>query len=119
MNLEQYRQRLMLEQREASARLERAVAGASEASAGVPYDSADEGASGALRYQHLAQAEAARSLLDQVRGALARIQNGTFGRCAEDGEPIEQARLEAVPWAAFCDRHDRRRGATPAGATTD
>ena len=119
MNLEQYRQRLLVEQQEASTRLERAVAGASEASAGVPHDSADEGASGALRYQQLAQAEAARSLLNQVRGALDRIENGTFGICAEDGEPIEEARLEAVPWAAFCHKHDRRRGATPAAATID
>jgi RNA polymerase-binding transcription factor DksA len=117
MNLEQYRQRLLLEQREVSTRLERAIAGASEASDRVPHDSADEGSSGALRYQQLAQADAARSLLDQVRGALSRIENGTFGRCAEDGEPIEEARLEAVPWAAFCHKHDRRRASTPAATT--
>ena len=108
MNLEHYRRRLLSEQHEASTRLARAIAGAGEASDGVPHDSADEGSSAALRYQQLAQADAARHFLDQLRGALDRIENGTFGRCAEDGEPIDEARLEAVPWAAFCHRHDRR-----------
>ena len=113
MNLEHYRQRLLVEQQEALTRLERAVAGAREPSDGVPHDTADESSSGELRDRQLAQAEAARTLLDQVRDALERIENGTFGRCAEDGEPIEEARLEAVPWAAYCHRHDRRRLSTP------
>jgi DnaK suppressor protein len=108
MNLEHYRQRLLAEQQEASTRLERAVAGVSEPSDGVPHDTADESSNSELRYRQLAQAHAARTLLNQVRGALDRIDNGTFGRCAEDGEPIEEARLEAVPWAAYCERHDRR-----------
>jgi DnaK suppressor protein len=112
MNLEHYRQRLLAEERQALTRLERAVASVSEPSDGVPHDTADESSSGELRYRQLAQTEAARSLLNQVRDALDRIENGTFGRCAEDGEPIEEARLEAVPWAAYCERHDRRRSST-------
>ena len=108
MNLEHYRQRLLAEQQEALTRFERAVAGVTEPSDGVPHDTGDESSSGELRYQQLAQAEAARRLLNQVRDALDRIENGTFGRCAEDAKPIEEARLEAVPWAAYCERHDRR-----------
>ena len=108
MNLEHYRHRLLSEQHEASSRLERAIASAREASARLPHDSADEGAVAALKDQQFAQADAARQLLDQVRGALDRIENGTFGLCAEDGEPFDEARLEAVPWAAFCHKHDRR-----------
>ena len=84
MNLEHYRHRLLSEQHEASSRLERAIAGAREASARLPHDSADEGAVAALKDQLFAQADAARQLLDQVRGALDRIENGTFGLCAED-----------------------------------
>ena len=113
MKFEHYKQRLLVEQQEALTRLERAVASAREPNDGVPHDTAEEGASGGLRYQQLAQADAARALLNQVRDALVRIQNGTFGRCAEDGEPIEEARLEAVPWAAYCHRHDRRPMSTP------
>ena len=112
MDLEHYRQRLLAVEQEARTRLERAVARVSEPSDAVPRDTADESSSGDLRYQQLAQAEAARTLLNQVRDALDRIKNGTFGTCAEDGEPIEEDRLEAVPWAAYCHRHDRRRPST-------
>jgi RNA polymerase-binding transcription factor DksA len=109
MNLEHYRQRLLAVQQETSARLERAVASVSEPGDGDPHDTGDESSRGELRYHQLAQVEAARTLLSEVQGALERIENGTFGRCAEDGEPIEEARLAAVPWAAYCNRHDRRR----------
>jgi RNA polymerase-binding transcription factor len=109
MNLEHYRQRLLAVQQEALTRLERAAGSVTEPSDGVPHDTGDESSSGELRYQQLAQAEAARTLLNEVRDALERIENGTFGRCAEDGGPIEEDRLEAVPWAAYCHRHDRRR----------
>ena len=112
MTLEHYRQRLLVEQQRAFTRLERAVAGVSDPGDGAPHDTGDESSSGALRYQQLAHAEAARTLLNQVRDALDRIENGTFGTCAEDGEPIEEARLEAVPWVAYCHRHDRRRSST-------
>ena len=112
MNLEHYRQRLLAVQQEALTSLERAVASVSEPSDGVPHDTGDESSSGDLRYQQLARADAARTLLNQVRDALDRIENGTFGRCAEDGGPIEEDRLEAVPWAAYCQRHDRRRPST-------
>jgi RNA polymerase-binding transcription factor DksA len=113
MNLEHYRQQLLGEQQRALTRLDRAVASVSEPSDGVPHDTGDESSRGEVRYQQLAHAEAARSLLNQVRDALGRIENGTFGRCAEDGQPIEEARLEAVPWAAYCERHDRRRSSGP------
>lgn len=112
MNFEHYRQRLLAEEQAAFTRLDRAVASVTEPSDGVPHDTADESSSRELMYQQLAQAEAARSLLNQVRDALDRIENGTFGKCAEDGEPIEEARLEAVPWAAYCERHDRRQLST-------
>lgn len=106
-NFERHKQRLLAEEQEALTRLERAAAAANEPSDGGPHDAADESSSVELRYRQRAQAEAARSLLNQVRDALDRIDSGTFGRCAEDGGAIEEARLDAVPWAAYCERHDR------------
>ncbi|MDP5104049.1 MAG: TraR/DksA family transcriptional regulator [Erythrobacter sp.] len=38
----------------------------------------------------------------QVRLALARMDNGTYGTCAKCGEPIARARLEARPIATRC-----------------
>jgi len=50
--------------------------------------------------------------LDQVRDALQRIKDGTFGRCAADGGPIEEERLKAIPWTPVCSRHARLREAS-------
>jgi DnaK suppressor protein len=47
------------------------------------------------------QSEAATAL-DAVNAALARIQAGTFGRCASCGDPIPMERLVVVPEAARC-----------------
>ena len=43
-----------------------------------------------------------RSEIQQIRLALLRIENGTYGTCAVCGEPIGLARLEAVPTATRC-----------------
>ncbi len=53
------------------------------------------------------------NLLRQVRGALARIADGSFGTCMHCDEEISIKRLNAVPQTAFCircqeaaDRHE-------------
>ncbi len=43
-----------------------------------------------------------RDVLRQVDGALARIDDGTYGTCQRCGEPINEERLEAVPYVEFC-----------------
>jgi len=40
--------------------------------------------------------------LAQVDAALARLDEGTYGACANCGRPIAPERLEAIPWAALC-----------------
>ncbi|WP_420362913.1 TraR/DksA C4-type zinc finger protein [Curtobacterium aetherium] len=47
----------------------------------------------------------ARRRIEQVDAALRRLDAGTYGRCAVGGEPIPEARLAAVPWAATCVGH--------------
>jgi DnaK suppressor protein len=42
------------------------------------------------------------TLLRQVKAALRRIQNGTFGTCVDCEETISPKRLTAVPWATRC-----------------
>jgi DnaK suppressor protein len=41
-------------------------------------------------------------LLTEVRVALKRIAQGSYGVCALCGQPIAEKRLEALPWAAYC-----------------
>ncbi len=42
--------------------------------------------------------------LRNVRAALRRIQEGSFGTCQECDQDIHPKRLAAVPWATFCIR---------------
>ena len=59
--------------------------------------------------QHAAERELAirnldreSNLLRNVRSALRRIEEGTFGICAHCEEDISPKRLAAVPWAPYC-----------------
>lgn len=42
-----------------------------------------------------------RKTLMEIQQALARVQNGTFGFCEGLGIPIEENRLEAIPWTRY------------------
>jgi DnaK suppressor protein len=53
--------------------------------------------------------EGAAQQLEQVDAALQRIEEGSYGTCAVDGEPIAEERLRAVPWATLCIAHQRAR----------
>jgi DnaK suppressor protein len=53
------------------------------------------------------------NLLRNVRLALARIADGSYGTCLHCDEEIKAKRLDAVPWTPFCircqeaaDRHE-------------
>jgi DnaK suppressor protein len=43
-----------------------------------------------------------KSVLDQVESAIARIEEGSYGRCDECGGKIPGPRLEAIPYATLC-----------------
>lgn len=38
----------------------------------------------------------------QIRAALARIEDGTYGECMRCGAEIAEARLDALPWTPLC-----------------
>ena len=46
--------------------------------------------------------ENAEHLIQEIDGALARIENGTYGTCVVCGRPIGEERLEAIPYATLC-----------------
>lgn len=43
--------------------------------------------------------------LNEVRTALRKVENGTYGICEVSGHPIERERLEANPSARTCKKH--------------
>jgi DnaK suppressor protein len=40
--------------------------------------------------------------LAAIDAALARLDEGTYGRCTSCHRPVGNDRLEALPWAALC-----------------
>ena len=46
--------------------------------------------------------DAVDRLLDEVEGALSRLDDGTYGVCGTCGGPIEDARLAASPTTQTC-----------------
>jgi DnaK suppressor protein len=63
---------------------------------------ADAAAATAERTEVLGLVETLKHQLDEVNGALARIENGKYGICENCGREIGAARLEARPEATLC-----------------
>ena len=41
-------------------------------------------------------------ILQAIEEALKRIEKATYGICRDCGEPIAEARLNAIPWTRVC-----------------
>jgi DnaK suppressor protein len=54
-------------------------------------------------------------MLNQVNGALERMDHGTYGICENCHEPISPERLEALPYATTCLKCASSRTARAAG----
>jgi len=46
--------------------------------------------------------ESDRKILLLIDQALERLEAGTYGSCVHCGQPCQEKRLEAVPWARHC-----------------
>lgn len=104
MNIDDYRRRLLALERELVERLGTAVETARAARDDQP-DAGDLAQIEELKEEYFSLAETDSAILAQVRAALRRIDNATYGRCVVDGEPIDTKRLESVPWTPYCLKH--------------
>jgi RNA polymerase-binding transcription factor len=104
VDIEHYRRRLLELEQDLVKRLGNEVAAARDARDDQP-DASDLARIDELREEYFALAQSDSDVLAQVRAALRRIDDGTYGRCLVDDEPIEDKRLESVPWTSFCRRH--------------
>lgn len=66
---------------------------------------ADSGQVAAELGENQALLAANQEQLDDVQNALEKIAAGTYGTCESCGEPISDARLEAMPAARYCIAH--------------
>ncbi|MDW8130098.1 MAG: TraR/DksA family transcriptional regulator [Bryobacterales bacterium] len=65
-------------------------------------DAIDEVQRAAERELAIRNLDRESQLLRNIRAALARMDEGTYGICVRCEEPISPKRLAAVPWTPFC-----------------
>jgi DnaK suppressor protein len=76
-------------------------------------DAGDASYESEVREEQAREGEIASDTLKEVRLALARIEAGTFGLCENRGEPIDEKRLEAIPWTRYCSAHEAEAATGP------
>jgi DnaK suppressor protein len=110
MNTARFKQRLLEKQQDLLESIARLDSAAREARAAEVEDPIDQVTSSELKAGAFAVSTVGARTLEQVRAALQRIDDGTYGICLDCGRPIEPARLEAVPWTPYCradqEKHD-------------
>jgi DnaK suppressor protein len=105
MDVNSYKQRLLELEASLSSHLRRDVASGREQRVDTAADAGDAAVADESESEDFTEAELDTTTLQQVQAALRRIENGTFGQCLVDGGPIEPKRLDAIPWAPYCVRH--------------
>jgi RNA polymerase-binding protein DksA len=98
---EQLKKQLISERTRLEEELEE-VSEAPGASVGYGNHMADDATLAYEQTKALAVKQNAMWLLVQVREALKRFEQGTFGVCENCGQSIDPARLKAIPYSALC-----------------
>ncbi len=109
MDIEQFKQLLLAEEQQLLERTSEAETSAREGVNNSVHDAGDESVNDVAAEDELKRADISSAQLQQVQDALKRIEDGTFGKCIVDGGPIEEKRLEAIPWTPYCLKHEQQR----------
>jgi DnaK suppressor protein len=109
MNTQHYKQRLLDFERTLSARIGREGDQGREEFIDAAHDAGDASVAEERASEEFTEAGHDADVLQQVRDALGRLADGTFGKCIVDGGPIEEQRLEALPWTPYCLKHAQGR----------
>jgi DnaK suppressor protein len=105
VNLKHYKDLLVAKEQELLTRRRRSGIAEQESGDGGAGDVGDDSVTDEQKGLAFAEDEADAGVLDEVRLALGRIADGSYGRCVEDDQPMDEKRLEAIPWAKYCAKH--------------
>jgi len=68
----------------------------------MPIHMADIGSDNYEQEFSLGLMDSERKIVQEIHGALKRIQDETYGVCEGTGEPIPKIRLKGIPWTRYC-----------------
>jgi DnaK suppressor protein len=117
MNIEHYKRRLLDLDKTLSARIRREADEGRGEFIDSAHDVGESSVADEVASEEFTEAEQNADVLQQVRDALRRLEDGTFGTCVVDGGPIEEQRLDAVPWTPYCLKHAQRREVAASSTT--
>ena len=100
--LENYKKRLLREREDLIGLVTRTEHDGRKVDEEGTKDPADKAANAYTKEFLFHQSSKERRALQMIEDALERVGAGTFGRCLLCGKPMEQKRLDAVPWAQHC-----------------
>src|SRR6201988_1604791 len=101
--LDYYKKKLLARREEVTKTIARTQEEGRTADEDPTVDLADKAANSYTKEFLFGQTHNARSLLQLVDDALARInKDNGFGECVSCHEELQQKRLEAVPWTRYC-----------------
>lgn len=104
LDLGHFRSRLIDLEKELTRRLGQEIEGA-RSSGDEQFDAGDLARVDEIKEGYFRLADTDSAILAEVRAALRRLDQGTYGTCGVDGEPIDPKRLESVPWTPYCVKH--------------
>lgn len=107
MDVQAYKRRLVDLEKKLSGHVRSDALRGREQTVDSAADAADVSVADEAASEDFTEAELNATVLQQVRDALHRIDDGTYGRCLVDGGAIEPKRLDAVPWAPYCIKHQK------------
>ncbi len=99
-----YQDKLLQRRESLLGQVQAAEAYSRERDAEATQDPADMAANAYTKELLMSMSTNDRQLLQSIDTALERIGDGAYGKCANCGQPIQEKRLEAVPWARHCIR---------------
>ena len=97
-----YRDKLLVRREGLVGQVQAAEAYSRERDAEATQDPADMAANAYTKELLVSMSANDRQLLESIDAALDRIEEGQYGKCINCGQPIQERRLEAVPWARHC-----------------
>ena len=65
-------------------------------------DMADRATSAYTKEFAYSLSESDRKVIVLIEEALSRLDTGTYGTCVHCSQPVQDKRIEAVPWARHC-----------------
>jgi DnaK suppressor protein len=97
-----YRDRLLERRENLFSQVTEAERSSRERDAEATQDPADMAANAYTKELLISMSANDRKLLDLIDEALRRVEAGEYGECVNCGEPVQEKRLDAVPWARYC-----------------